>query len=100
MDNIIEGMDNILWQHDAPTITTTTTTVDGGLEARVTVPTAFVFGSRSPYFYPSMVDTIPSFFANASVEVVEDAGHFVYHDQKLDVVAHMQCFLDKLSFPR
>jgi len=44
---------------------------------RVTVPTGVVWGEHDPLFPPAWSDRLPAFFADAALEVVPGAGHFV-----------------------
>ena len=47
----------------------------------IAIPTLFISGKEDPLFPPNQLEQLVSLFANARIEVVEDAGHSPYFER-------------------
>lgn len=48
---------------------------------RIGLPTHVLWGRHDPILKVEWVDRLPEFFADLTVEIAEDAGHFVHYEQ-------------------
>ena len=75
IQSIVDGLDKLSWKLPPPT-------------TRCPVPTLFLFGEKSPYFTESKaLESIPKYFSNTEVQVIPDAGHFVFLDKRKEFCA-------------
>ncbi|KAH9515142.1 Alpha/beta hydrolase domain-containing protein 11 [Bulinus truncatus] len=59
-------------------------------------PTLFIFGSNSIHYRSAPIEKIKTFFPNAEVSVIKDAGHFVHADKPVEFFNIVKTFLSSL----
>ena len=63
----------------------------------IDVPTQFLWGRHDPVIKAEWVDRIPDYFSNATVEIAEDAGHFVHYEAPALAADRITTFFDRLG---
>jgi pimeloyl-ACP methyl ester carboxylesterase len=77
-----------LIEHGAPVLT------------KISVPSQFFWGRHDPVLLCDWVDRLPDYFENPTVEIAENAGHFVHFEQAAAANQRIKAFFQALKASR
>lgn len=83
------------WRLNLPVINEQIENVGEALDenARVTIPTLFIAGTKSKYIQEPDLSLIHRIFTHATVEYIADAGHWLHAEKPAEFVAVVRDFL-------